>query len=794
MKLLLQRFINAFKNKKTILISVLIVVVICSSAILFFVLNPPKAQNENLPSIQVTVSGGSLDAGNSILTSALRKKTVEYSEMTTLSSFVGIPYKVEWKSSLDTMARKPLDLFIPIPSDYYLGDTTANLEGVEIVNGLPYTLYGGQVRTIDNLHYLEVPSYFPGNVALKLANFSSNYGLIPLNKVSDGEANLVIVPGSNVNFSGNIPGRAQNLWVQNFQKYNVYLFSYPITRSRDLTYTSEMLDYFKKTGVDSYTQYSGYLLSNLLKTLTGPTYIVAQGVGGLIARYAIDLDRSSANVKKAVLFDTPNLGTGLASAYDVSNLYNAGKDYADREFQCSTDAFDYAMNSSVNYLRMLNFFAKDLAPGSAFLKKLDASNPSTGTLFMAIAGTNPGISIKRFGGLAGIFPEFVKNLGDGVVSVKSALAFGSLKDKFPYSFTDIFVHQDVLNAVAKFISVSNSSTSTAFKSDNFVETKKATSSSDGLTFISSSTTVSTRSFKYLSGGDYIVKPASEKKLFDLTYSVKIPDALKIEPVQDGVYSISGNSVRFLSIGGQQLTYSGKVRFTNEYGGILYLVTGDWQLLKFQDASSKLAGTIKAKEYQSVFDKNGQIYTLQTAATSTYLVDLQDDEKLLKIPGTHGFMRYFSSRDSFVIITDSYVAVYDVKDRVGKFFDKTSMIAQKAGFKRDQSFPISSVYLKGDLLYLLSSNYVLMAVDINTHGVQIIGNGNVGGLELLSYGNLLLVIGKHTVNLYDTANRVKLPFYQHIKDSVDDARISGGSLLILGEKGGTWNFEIYKPNF
>lgn len=263
MKLPLQKIKDVIKNKKIIFLSSFAVVAAIIVILLLFV-RLPKSGGENVLPIRISSEGGSLDVGNTVLTSAVDKKSGEYSSVTALSSFVGTLYSVGWKSGLNSMTRKPMSFFIPIPSNYYLGNTTANLEAVEVVNGLPYTLYGGQVRTLDNLHYLEVLSYFPGKVALKLGTFSSSYGLLPLNKVSNGEANLVVVPGSNVNFSGNVPGTAQNFWVRNFDSYNVYLFSYPITSPRDLTYTSNMLDYFKSSGVDSYTQYTGYLLSNLL--------------------------------------------------------------------------------------------------------------------------------------------------------------------------------------------------------------------------------------------------------------------------------------------------------------------------------------------------------------------------------------------------------------------------------------------------------------------------------------------------------------------------------------------------
>jgi len=776
---------KAIKNKK-ILIG--IIGVTCSVIVFyFFIMHRSEISSSPVTLAEVYAVDGALEPGDGIIVSPVASNTYVHTSAETAASFVGNLYKIMWKSKLQTMTRAPLKVWIPIPSNYYFGDDSSNLDAIEIVNGMPYTLYGGQVRTKNGVHYLEVITYFPGIIGISLKQNNSSYGFKLIKKVSDNSPNLVIVPGSNTNFVGNIPGINQNMWAQNFPNYNVYVFSYPLTSTRSLSYTAKIINYFQKAGVDSYTQYMGKTLADLLTTLKGKTYIIAQGVGGLITRYALQSNLNLRGVKKVVLFDTPNLGTSFASAYMLSNLYNAGENFVSREFSLTLKTVNYAMNISTSYLRLLNFFAKDLSPNSAFLSRLNDTPQPTETVFLSIVGTKPNISMQESEKMENAFPQLINGKGDGVVSVKSALYFGNIKLKFPYSFYSIFAHQDVQKALKKFINSGATTSKTAFKSDTFIETKSPNSTVNARV---ATPTIPSRSYKYLSTGDYLIKPASEGKYFSRYYSVFVPRAEKLLASSEGIYLLSNKSIYFLSFGGHQLVYNGRIRFSNTYNGRLYVVTNNMQVLEFSGSTSKLKYRLPLGSYQSIFVTDKNIYALENVATSTLLKNVNNKETLLKIPGKHSIMRYVPYSNSFIIVSDSYIAVYNVKNHVGTFFEKIEKIMKKAGFRSDQYLPINSVYMKGDLIYLLSSNYILLAVDMKTHDVQVIGNGNIGNLKLVFYKDLLVVVGTRTLNIYDTLNRVKVPIYQRIPKTVD-AITWNGAIFLLQNKGGKYELERYQ---
>ena len=774
-----------FKNKK-ILIGI-VAVLSLSIAFYLFVSNRYKAERATVIMAKVYPEEGALDAGNRVVVSVVASSTSMYTSAEIAASFVGNLYDITWKSGLKTMARAPLKVWIPIPPNYYLGDTSSNLSAVEIIGGMPYTLYGGQIRIKNGYHYLEVLTYFPGIVGITLKQSNSSYGFKLIKKVSDNSPNLVIVPGSNINFSGNIPGVARNLWVQNFPNYNVYVFSYPLTSTKSLSYTAKIIDYFQKVGVSSYTQYMGENLANILSTLRGQTYIIAQGIGGLIVRYALQTNPTLKGVKKVVLFDTPSLGTDFASPYVLSNLYNAGTDFVSREFSVSPKAVNYAINISTAYLRLINFFAKDISPNSGFLSRLNSTPQPTDTVFLSIAGTKPNISLQKSPKMESLFPQLIDGEGDGVVSEKSALYFGNVKLKFPYSFYSIFAHQDVQNTLKKFISGGGINSKTVFKSDSFVETQNSMSASK--TTVSSPGIVS-RSYKYLSAGDYLIKPASEGTYFSQCYSIRVPKAKKILEGLEGIYLVSNKSAYFLSFGGYQLIYRGQIRFSNTYEGHMYIVTKNMQVLDFVGSTSKLRYKLPFNNYRSIFVTNKAIYALKSEATSTLFENVTERKVLLKIPGKYSAMRYIPSDHSFVIVSDSYIAVYNIENHAGSFFEKMKEIMEKAGFNSDQYIPIDSVYIKDNVIYLLSSNYILLAIDMKTHGVQIIGNGNVGNLKLIFYNNLLVVVGRRTLNIYDTLSRVKIPIYQVINNTID-AITFNGSIFLLQYKGGKYELKRYQ---
>lgn len=772
-----------FKNKKIFIVIVVTIVCVIGT---FFLLRPRKRVSQFVLPAEIQASEGALQRGDSVSISAVSSSTTDYTAAEVAASFVGPLYKVSWKSGLKTMARSPLYVWIPIPSNYYFGENTANVESVETIDGMPYVLYGSQIRTKNNSHYLESIMYFPGVVGLHLAQNNSDYGLRLVKKAGDNFPNLIIVPGSNMNFAGNIPSTGQNIWAQNFPNYNVYVFSYPLTSSKSLSITAKIVNFFQKTGTNSYTEYTGKILADLLTTVKGDTYVIAQGIGGLATRYALQSQKNIKNVKKVVLFDTPNDGTTFASAYMLSNLYNAGNDFLIRELSVPLKTVNYILNMSTSYLRLLNFFAKDLEPDSSLISYLNSTPSPTDTIFISITGTKPNVSVESSKKLEEFFPQLVNGKGDGVVSVKSALSFGRAKYKFPYSFYDIFAHQDVQELLKGLLKAKVLSDQTNFASDKFRETKVSTSTSEKAT----SAKIIPKSHKYLSSGDYFLKKPLKGQYFSKSYYIDAPKASKMMGVSSGIYLISDHDVYFMSIGGYQPIYKGKISFSNVYGNHLYVVTEKRQILQFTGKVSNLKCEIPQKDYQSIFVTDKDVYALENEATLTSLVNLSKNSTLLNIPGKNAILRFLPSTKQLIIVTDKYVAVYNLVDQVGIFFEKINEITKKVGFKSDQSIKVNSVYVNENLVYLLSSNYILIVVDMKTHDAQIIGNGDIGNSKLLPYRNILVAVGENTLNFYDMINRVRIPIYQKTPETLN-AINWGNSLLLLCKEGGRYKIEKYE---
>ncbi len=773
-----------FKNKKILIATIAVVTLVVVMS--FFLLKPHKERNKLVLSAEVEANEGALQRGDSMLISAVSSSTTDYTAVEVASSFVGHLYKVSWKSGLKTMSRSPIHVWIPIPSNYYFGENTANVESVETINGMPYVLYGGQIRTRNNSHYLESILYFPGIVGLHLIQSNGDYGLRLVKKAGDNSPNLIVVPGSNMNFAGNIPGTDQNIWARIFSDYNVYIFSYPLTSSKSLSTTAKVVNYFEKTGTNSYTEYVGKTLANLLTTVKGDTYVIAQGVGGLVTRYALQSQKNLENIKRVVLFDTPNDGTTFASAYMLSNLYNAGSIFLSRDLLIPLKTVNYILNISTSYLRLLNFFAKDLEPDSSLISYLKSTSPPTGTTFISITGTKPNVLIKSSKKLEELFPQLVNGKGDGVTSVKSALSFGKMKYKFPYSFYDIFMHRDVQKLLKKLLKTKTLPDQMNFTSDKFKETKTSTSVNEKAISVK----MSLKSRKYLSSGDYLLKKPSMGAYLSKTYQVDVPKVSKIMGVSNGAYLVSESDAYLMSIGGYQPIYKGRISFSNVYGNHLYLITGKHQVLEFTGKVSNLKCEIPQRDYQSIFVTDKDIYALENKATSTSLVNLSKNNILLTIPGKNAIMRFLPLTNQLVIVTDKYVAVYSLVEHVGIFFEKIDEITKKVGFKSDQSIKINSVYVNKNLIYLLSSNYILIVVDMKTHDAQLIGDDDIGNLKLLPYGSTLVVVGENTLNFYDTINRVRIPVYQKILNTSSAINWNNSILLLCRERGG-YEIERYE---
>ncbi len=771
--------LSILKNRK-VLLTLILVIVAMGGVFLYFKFKP-KEVKKTVVLAKAEPSEGALERGDVALISVVSTETSDYTSAESAASFVGNLYKLSWKSGLDTMARAPVYVWLPIPSSYYFGEDTANVQAVELIDGMPYTLYGGQIRTKNGMNYLECVTYFPGMIGLTLTNSKRDYGLKLVKKSSNSSRNLIIVPGSNMNFVGNIPGTGENVWAQNFPNYNVYVFNYPLVNSRSLSTTAKMISYFSKSGVVSYVKYMAKTLADLMNTVVGENYIVAQGVGGLIARDAVQDEK--AQVKEVILFDTPNSGTTFASSYMLSNLYNAGTLFTSREMAVPVRTVNYVMNLSVSYLRLLNFFAQDMAPHSDFLEKLNSLKIPSNVKFVSIVGTKPNVKIQTSTKMEQFFPQLVDGKGDGVVSVKSALSFGDKKYEFPYSFYDIFIHKDVQSLLEDLLSSSVSSSRVSFTPDEFKETKTST-------VATKTVTVRKKSHVYLPSGDYLLRKPQKGLFLKEVYYVKIPQASKISGSDGGVYLVSSNAAYYLSIGGYQPVYRGRILFSNVYKNTMYVVTPALQVLEFNGRLSKLKTTLPSLNYEDVFVTKKNVYALVKNATSTAFINLTDSSTLLKVPGQSAYLRYFPSLNDFVIVTDNYLAVYNLTAKVGTFFEKISSVMKAIGFKKDQSLTVNSVYLKDGLLYVLSSNYVLIAIDTKTHNCQIIGNQDVGNVKLVSYKNVLVVVGENTLNFYDTKNRVRIPIYQK-SQGIIDATNWNGMLLLLCEKGGRYEIDGYQ---
>ncbi len=779
----LSKFIpkKIFKNK-ILLISTVSVIVVVIGIFIYFSMRPKTPKKIILPA-EVQSPEGALERGDYAVITPISSSTSDYTSAEVAASFIGTMYNLHWKSGLDTMSRAPIHVWIPIPSNYYFGQNAANVQAVELIDGLPYTLYGGQIRTKNGRSYLECVTYFPGIVGLVLTSSKSEYGINLVRKVSDNSPNLIIIPGSNMNFTGNIPGTTQNIWAENFPNYNIYVFNYPLVNPRSLSTTEKIMNYFSKTGSTSYVQYTANNFAALASTIKGDVYIIAQGIGGLIAREAVQEQKVMA--KKVILFDTPNKGTSFASSYMLSNLYNAGDVFISRELQVPRRTADYVMNMSISYLRLLNFFAQDVAPNSTFLIHLNSKKTPKEVTFISITGTEPNAVIPSSKKMEEFFPQLVPKDGDGVVSVKSALSFGSKKYEFPYSFYDIFAHKEVQKLVKGLLSNSNSSfEEEKFTPDHFKETKKSTPATKEIVHARVKTHI------YLSNGDYYLKNPSKGLFLVKNYYISIPRVSKIMGVKDGVYMVSPNEAYFMSIGGYQPIYKGKISFTNVYNGKMYLTTPMGQILEFNGKMSKLKGTIpRDEDYQCVFPTDKYIYALINSATETIFKNVTNNSTILSIPGKNAILRYFPQLNEFAIATDKYIALYNLTAHVGNFFEKISSLTKEIGFKSDQAIKINSIYVNGDLVYILSSNYILIAVDVNTHKAQIIGNQNIGNLKLISNGNILIVVGERTLNFYDMKNRVRIPIYQLISGALDATKWNN-SILLLCDKEGKYEIEGY----
>jgi len=396
-----------------------------------------------------------------------------YNQIKSKGNFYGDIYELIPADGRNDLALEPMTLTYRFPTEFYFGKEYNNAELLYVENKenpVIKVFPGGNIILNENQQpVLETKAFHGSLIGIRIKNPTKpQWGL---KKIIDKEDTLkpdiLLVPGIDTNFTGFLPNtitnenpQGDNLWEITFPLRSIWSYRYPLSETRSPDYMREAENYFNRISRRSYLRFEAEKLAEVIGSKNEEFDIIAHGVGGLIARYAVEKFQLE-NVRKVVLISTPNSGTNIVNPSFLNLLYGKDSQVLSQIYGMNADSIRYLNRNNMSYLENVNVFYTDILPDSETISLLEGSLREDIDYFF-IAGDNPDFSADLEGTqFEKFYPENAKGKGDGIVSVFSSL-FPVLNEKnsglqnltsrvFPFSFFDIFVQQETLQHIYSFL-------------------------------------------------------------------------------------------------------------------------------------------------------------------------------------------------------------------------------------------------------------------------------------------------------------------------------------------------------
>ena len=481
----LKKIISYFKSHRLLAIIYLIVIVVLI-ILVFLLLNYFRSQQTEIAVSKTNEKSATADVKDLSLTIpenafpypksfTINKipRDAAYNQFKQLGNFYGDIYELSPNDGRNDLALDPMTYTYKIPNEFYFGDEDNNVEllySEKKENPVVKVFSGGEIIQNDNNQPILRAKGFHGSlVGLRVNNpVKQTLGLKKIIEKPDTlKPDLLLVPGIDINFQGFLPNtisnvnpQGNNLWEVTFKDRSIWVYDYPLTETRSANYVREAKNFFSDISKTSYIRLEAEKLANSLLESEQEYDIIAHGIGGIIARYAIE-NYPITNIRKIVLISVPNTGTNIVNPSFLNLLYGKDTQVLSQIYGLDADTIRYLARNNLGYLENVNVFYTDILPYAEVIKTLETSIRKDISYFF-IGGSQPDFEADlEDSQFAKFYPENTSGKGDGVVSVFSAI-YPSLEEAqnqkenilskiVPYSFFDIFIQQQTLQLVNAFL-------------------------------------------------------------------------------------------------------------------------------------------------------------------------------------------------------------------------------------------------------------------------------------------------------------------------------------------------------
>ncbi|MFW5871879.1 MAG: hypothetical protein ACOCUT_02125, partial [bacterium] len=396
-----------------------------------------------------------------------------YDQYKKLGNFYGDIFELTPTDGRNDLALEPITYSYRIPNEFYFGDEYNNVELLYIEdkeNPVVKVFSGGEIIQDRNKQpTLRTKGFHGSLVGLRVNNpVKQSLGLKKIIEKPDTlKPDLLLVPGIDTNFQGFLPNtisntnpQGNNLWEVTFEDRSIWVYDYPLTKTRSANYVREAENFFSDISKTSYVRFEAKKLAETLLESEQDYDIIAHGIGGIITRYAVE-NYPITNVRKLVLISVPNTGTNIVNPSFLNLLYGKDTQVLSQIYGLDADTIRYLTRNNLGYLENINVFYTDILPFAEVIKTLETSIRED-LSYLFIGGSQPDFDAElEDSQFAKFYPENAFGKGDGIVSVFSAI-YPSLEEAqnnteniiskiFPYSFFDIFLQEKTLQLIYSYL-------------------------------------------------------------------------------------------------------------------------------------------------------------------------------------------------------------------------------------------------------------------------------------------------------------------------------------------------------
>ena len=690
------------------------------------------------------------------------------------SPFAGDIYSVTPSDGIDEFAVSPIKMRYYLPSKLYFGEQYANVRLAYIplsASGVYRILGGAEIDMDEKGPYIEAQAFHASKIGL-IADVPEKQ-LLGLSLINDNpesvEPVLLLVPGADANFIGyvsSLNSLKANFWSEAFPTRTIMYYSYPVSSTKSKLYVDGFKQFSREKGINSVILFEAEKLAAELKRLSGVEFdIVAHGIGGLIARAAIEMHPEIKNIRKIALLSVPNLGTNIPNpVYYGSLLYNKSSQVLSSIWNIEIPVIEGMKSHILTYIESIGPLYKEILPNSETLRMISSLQMRKDIEYLFASGSNPPMSIDVTGTeLEKFYPELISTKGDGIVSHASALLKGANTAVFDGSFFDFYTSRTFFEKLKMFLKHTPPEVP-PYESDSYPEKlpdKK--SSSDQETY---SEPASDESKEWIikvpesfSFGN-VMKEKSSIPANNLITAGMVNDTLYLVK-EDGVYQ------------GEKLLLSGYIRFFHRPGhNIISFLDSNSRPVFIDTRGTHISEPINiSNNIQDVLVTPTDIYAIVKNNSSLTVLRKSGErwEKLLNTRGEYG--TFVDSSEGIFIVTNSEIYQMD-NGTFLKLLD-SSQIQYK-----NESVDFESCFRYGSILMVGLRTHSLIVFNLESKHYVRIAEGWVDAKKILQTASHIIIIGSKSMNFIDKTSMSLLEVTQPFNTQIEDAFVQSSDIYLI----------------